>query len=365
VLNNLDPGVHTVRDIRPVAGTGTAVRTAFDITSSATEVCVGDGATATLNVTFSPVITGGKLWVGSKNSGTTTLVGYNDADILATATVNAAITGTTKGYNGITFDANGNLWVLGATFSDPLIARYPASQFGTSGAKQPDFTVPMGSNWPGSAIAFDAAGNLWVAISFQNAVYRFARVADGTVETTPSVVININNSGSPVGLAFDNANRLWVADNNTDRLLGYNYLTINPSGGIVGTLTIATADIEVTTGLDVRALAFDQSDTLWVVSFTQAKIYNVSPAQRAATGAITPGTAFVDGGGGAIPVSIAIDERGLIWVGGNAGIVRAYNTSGVLQTTITSASTTTELNYGQSLAFYPAPASLPLYHSLP
>lgn len=141
----------------------------------------------------------------------------------------------------------GNLYV--ADFGDSRVVRFP-SPFNNPSRVQPDEvfgqpnfnTLTAGATSNASlnqprAVAFDSAGNLWVADTGNNRVLRFgaavlnqqgSAVAADTVIGQNSFTGNaadaagaVSASGfdGPAALAFDQQNNLYVADSNNNRVL--------------------------------------------------------------------------------------------------------------------------------------------------
>jgi uncharacterized protein (TIGR03437 family) len=149
---------------------------------------------------------------------------------------------------GVAVDpTNGNLYV--ADYGDNRVVRFP-SPFANPSRIEPDAVYGQASlstavggvsssamSGPRS-VAFDAAGNLWVADSGNNRILRFAAstlnsaapVAADTVIGQADFVSGAANRGStisasglsaPVGVAFDSQGNLYVADYGNTRVLRF------------------------------------------------------------------------------------------------------------------------------------------------
>ncbi len=131
-----------------------------------------------------------------------------------------------------------------------------------------------------SGLAFDSSGNLWVADTGNNRILKFLKGAGFTDGEAASVVIGQSTFGTstsaisqtglnqPYGLAFDKAGNLWVADSENNRVLRYDSPFMDGEGAslVIGA-TGYTDSIDATqqNGLVVpRALAFDSAGNLLV-----------------------------------------------------------------------------------------------------
>lgn len=148
--------------------------------------------------------------------------------------------------NGLAFDSAGNLYV--ANNGSSLV-----SVFNSSGASVA--SLGAGNLERPNGVAFDAAGNLYVANAdgepgLSNTIKKFTTA--GTLLATATNVIN------PNGLAFNSAGSLYAA--NTDPTAN-NVSIFNASGVFTGTLG-SSPDLDAPSGL-----AFDRDGNLYVSNF--------------------------------------------------------------------------------------------------
>jgi sugar lactone lactonase YvrE len=152
---------------------------------------------------------------------------------------------------GMAFDSAGNLWVADGS-TNSRVLKYPApitaGEAATVALGQTTTGASLGCNQGGAAsattlcnpigLAFDSAGNLWVADDANNRVLMYpqanlvtggaATVELGQPAATAFTSATANNGGilatslnGPLGLAFDSAGNLWVADEANNRVLMY------------------------------------------------------------------------------------------------------------------------------------------------
>jgi sugar lactone lactonase YvrE len=163
----------------------------------------------------------------------------------------------------LAFDAAGNLFASGSTFSDTIAKFTPQgvfSLFASTGLHTPD------------GMAFDTAGNLYVANANGNDILKFT--PGGAV----SVFASTGSFNVPIGLAFDAAGNLFATESNNT------IEKFTPQG--VGSLFAST-------GLnDPVGLAFDAAGDLFVANPNDDSIEKFTPQGVGSGFATTPGTPF-------------------------------------------------------------------------
>src|SRR5690606_17095512 len=124
---------------------------------------------------------------------------------------------------------------------------------------------------------------------------------------------------------------------------------------------------------DATFLAFDASGSLWLNDFKANAFVRIAQSDLTGTGAVDVQpqvrvfigvTALLDG--------FAFDEQGGLWSAGSQGRVVRLSPAQLTVASSTGSPTTPELilsseDFGSArdVAFYPAPAALPLFHALP
>jgi sugar lactone lactonase YvrE len=348
------------------------VRAVFDGTPSPRSVCVKDGATASVTLAYALVPTSNKLWVGNSNSASGPLLGFTPSQLGRTGAPRAAIGAYTTGAGGFTFDRDGNVWVVGGTVSDPPLARFPAARFSAGGQKTPDVTIDsavLTTGVPGPrALAFDQAGNLWVTVVAAEAIVRFTP-ADLASSGQPVPAVQRTALKGLEGLAFDATGDLWFAFADGVGHVAKDALGASGAGAdyvihpetpppVVGPLPGPVG------------LAFDATGNLWgAFGGTLARLapadLSRTPGTKEKT--VTPAVQ-ITGSVLGLPVGIAFDESGALWVAGTAGTFLRYEASSLVASGSPTPSvvvSSTSTGYAEWFALFPAPAALPLYHALP
>jgi len=244
----------------------------------------------------------------------------------------------------IAIDGSGNVWV--ANYGDGI----PGTAFGDSNVTElsPNGSI-IGTYTAGNgpdAIAIDGSGNVWVANYAGGNVTELTASSNYTTSNTYTV------GSSPVAIAIDGSGNVWVA---------------NEGNGTVGTafgdsnVTELTASSNYTTsntytaGSLPVAIAIDGSGNVWVANYGggfagtapgDANVMELSP-----TGSLI-GTYTV----GISPDAIAIDASGNIWVAneGSGTVGTSPSDSNVTELTASSNYTTSNTytagSYPQAIA---------------
>ena len=126
--------------------------------------------------------------------------------------------------NSLAFDSSGDLWV--ANFGSRAVVD-PRRQQLSGGPVVPALTISSGRsgslNSP-AGMAFDASGDLWVANDLSNTLVEYSKISLTHGPVVPDVTITSEGSKSlsgPYALAFDSAGDLWVANYDNSTLVDY------------------------------------------------------------------------------------------------------------------------------------------------
>jgi sugar lactone lactonase YvrE len=257
-------------------------------------------------------------------------------------------------------DARGGLWF--ATLTDTL-RYFTAAQITSSTNTAPSVRLVSPSNVSITALAIDAAGNLWVADQYANTVSEFTAsqlTVSGTV--TPAVVISavVGTIQRPWGLTFDAKGDLWLVNYGGSSIVGYSPAQIAVSGAPVPFAGISGSQGSTSP----LSATFDAQGNLWVATILDS-LSKYNAADLNALGAPTP-SVVITGTALQAPVGIAFDESGAIWVSNYVqNTVVRYNASQLAATgspapaaKITLGSGSTD---GDGIVFSPRARNLPVH----
>ena len=200
------------------------------------------------------------------------------------------------------------------------------------------------------AIAFDAAGNLYIADQTNNRI-RKVSVATGAITlyagngtagpTGDGGQASLAELNSPTGITFDAAGNLYIADQ-------YNYRIrkVTPAGIISTVAGTGVAGFSGDGGPAVSAqldnpcaTAFDAAGNMYIADYTNNRIRKVTPAGVISTFAGTGIQAYSGDGGQAInaelngPVGIGFDAAGDLYIADRYNNrIRMVNPTGVIST---------------------------------
>ena len=253
----------------------------------------------------------GNLWVS--DSGDNRIVEYtapfsngeNASLVLGAPTLTTAEFSTQNASNtdlnapeGLAFDSSGNLWVADSGYYRVVEFKAPFSNGEAESVVigQDNFTAKDFPNEPScpptcdqptastlytpSAVAFDSAGNLWVAdrgdlrVSEFSAPFSNGEAASLWVGGGCSIfgeVVAANCMGVIDYITFDHSGMLWVSDTANGRVLGF---PSPQASGENATVVIGEPDFSTSPGivdnatqnnlLTPEGIAFDSAGNLWV-----------------------------------------------------------------------------------------------------
>ena len=265
--------------------------------------CVGCGGhpTALIKTTTEPVLDKA-LWVANGANVVEFAPSQLAAGTADTAPQLALNSGVFGAPQGVTFDAEGNLWVIdGGTVAaggtiPPALYQFTSSQLealGTVNNPKPNVTINSTSfTFPQQAV-FDSAGNLWVSDNGSNAVFVFTPAQLSATNLTEEPSISITSSvpfNGPLGIAFDAMGDLFVANNAGTSIERFNASVLPTSTGSHTLKPSAVISDDGKGSIQAPwALAFDAAGDLWSSNANAPDtLVEFTPSQLAATGTPTP-----------------------------------------------------------------------------
>jgi len=260
---------------------------------------------------------------------------------------------------GVAFDAAGNLWV--ASDDDSLLLAFAPGALASSGTKAATrvITSTRGSLSGPIGLAFDSQQRLWVVNHQSATVVRFdpAQLAAGGVQT-PALVLSV--PGTPVAIAFDGAGSLWVSDNQLRVIYKYTAAQLAASGSPPPAFVLTAADSFV----NPTGVAFDGAGNLWVANNGRSNLLGFTPAQLAGAGPLAPNVVITSNGGAlGIPIGLAFEQDGSLWVVGGTGVLAKFTATSLGASGVVAPSARLKVSSHVlfwSGALWPKPTGLPL-----
>jgi len=284
------------------------------------------------------------LWV--PNLGSDSISEFTGASLSASGTPAAnAVIQSSGGYfnalrtpDAVTFDGSGNLWSTnchGGPDEQGSVIEFSSAQLRslhTISSPSPSTVVynqpASGSlNCP-TGLTFDSAGNLWVANNGSSGA-AFAHISgwsaeqlSGITNVQPQTLIYGGELADPLGMTFDQAGNLWVADlraGGNGRLLRYGAGQLTPGANPAPDLIVASASLN-----QPESLAVDHAGNLWTANCGNATLQMFAVGDLAGTGTVKPharvtiGAPQADAALGTSALDckegLAIDGSGALWV---------------------------------------------------
>lgn len=174
----------------------------------------------------------------------------------------------------IGFDSDGDLWVLDQYVGS--LTEFSPDQIAVSGAPTPAVVIQTNSISNPWRMRFDASDNLWVVwpglgqVSGVEEICRFSpgdRASSGP--PNPSLILDIPSDTGVSDLAFDYAGNLWIAGGTTqlpDTLMEFPASQLSGSGevSVSPAITLALSDFAQPPCFSHISLDFDPAGAVWV-----------------------------------------------------------------------------------------------------
>jgi len=376
-LSNAPAGTYTVRAKR-VYDDNPLVRTAYDALVAPAAFCLEDDAELAVAVNYAKVVPSNQLWTINGGGGKAPLLGFAASTLTDSGSPEATSTVELPVGTSMAFDHEGNLWAAGATVAEPTVARYAAAWLAGVGVAHADFAFNLALDCVPAvkAVALDASGNVWLSACGKRLV-RIARpdTTPGADEEPIDIVPSVTLSGlseQNEDLAFDSAGNLWVAAGG--RVLRFDQARLASDDAEAADLVLeVTSDDATPQALAANFLAFDVAGNLWAGDFAGNSVFEIGKAELAARGANTVvAKARVTLAVAALISRPAFDAEGSLWLSLAAGQFGKLTAAQLAVSSSAGAPTRPEfvissgdVRYADGLAFFPAASGLPLPSAQP
>ncbi len=310
-------GAHTL-EARRVTIPGELLGRAYSPSAARQQVCVQDDSEHELEVKYELEPGSQKLWVIHRNGSQHTASFAQEALVESgTPATSTTIASAALDPAGIAFDRHGNLWladrvgkVLGYTQRKIGVDRSASlADIVIEGSALCRGGVPCGP----SALAFDAKGDLWLALPDRVVRVTAEQLVGKTLPMFASTLSgpSINR---PLALAFDAEGSLWIANGGDSSVVRFSAQRLGADDENEADITLlGQASGPVFSGLSTPiSIAFDQTGNLWVSYFAPSVIVRYSVPEQAASGVVVPalqlGLAEQD-----VAEGLAFDDAGNLW----------------------------------------------------
>ena len=212
---------------------------------------------------------------------------------------------------GVARDLQGNLWVstqFGSGVTEVLAVN---GVLPVPPATPSAVNVASGSFVNAEGLAFDSAGDLWVADEGANAIYEMVAIS-GSLPSNPTIKTIISTGISlPWSVAFDASGNLWFCDRNNNEIKE----ALAVSGSVPANPTI-----------NVVGSGFNSPQGVWVdalgnvfVADTQNGVIKEMVGVAPPAVSTPPATPTINtiATGFTFPESVAVDSQGDVWVADN------------------------------------------------
>jgi sugar lactone lactonase YvrE len=283
-------------------------------------VNVSKGSNARSTVTYPLSYQTGALWFVSAG---VELVGSLSAPLLRDTNLVTSLTRAAAHVpQGLAFDASGLMWV--SAMGEDTLRSFSVAQRGAGGTIAATTMLQSAALMIPQGMVFDKNGTLWVTDDLNELLgFSAAQLAAGGNGITPAFHITDTLTTNPgmQGVAFDSAGNAWIAETLVGQVVEYTAAQLATSGR-------TAPNIRLTSNMSAPVdLAFDSHGDLWVANESLG-VTGYQPSQIAVTGSPTPHFAAID----VIdePRGIAFDHSGSLYVfNQNGGFISVYSAASI------------------------------------
>lgn len=283
----------------------------------------------------------GALWATAMASAT--VMAFDSAQLAAqpgAAVVGLGVNPPAFSPTALAFDTDGSLWV--ANLNGGPVLHFPLSSLGASGTPTPDVVLTLSGPGIVRNLALDGDGTLWLASDNLGELYgipRAQQAASGPV--TPRQLSTSANPGWRFyGLALDASGRLWAGETTGHRLVAFSQAALRAGGPQAPEVVLEGAATRLNYPL---GMAFDGAGALWVANYSgQPALLKFAAASLTSSGAPAPRVALSLGAGtGAFDV--VPDKDGNLFVVDETYLLRRLPSSAVVSSGSPTATWTQQL----------------------
>jgi DNA-binding beta-propeller fold protein YncE len=216
-----------------------------------------------------------------------------------------------SGPSALAFDGAGNLYV--ANYGDGTVSKFSAASLAVGGTT-PTATL-TGLRKP-FALAIDRSDNLYVANETNPTISRFSAASMAAGGTTPTGTL-VGLGSELKALVFDRSGHLYVAHRETADLNSAFVVSQFYAGTLLATESHSTtANVKFTGMQSPSALLVDGANNLYVADRQSDSVSKFEPGKTTATSKLTAGVAY--------PIAMALDRDGTLHVAnfGNGTVAR-------------------------------------------
>jgi len=355
------------------------VRTAYDAQVDRPSFCLEDDGTQTVNVNYAKVTPSNRLWALVRTHGPTTLLGFAANQLAASGSPDGA-SASLPVERSMAFDHDGNLWAASTGDAQPSVVRYSAAWLAGVGVPRTDFAFSVPANCAPAiqAVALDASGNVWLSSCSKQVLRLDPMGSPGASEEPEDLAASVTLSGlnqPSEDLAFDSAGNLWLAAGG--RVLRFDRARLGSDDSGAPDLALdVTSDEATPQALVANFLAFDTSGNLWAIDSAGHALFEVAKSDLDQEGTHTVAAkvkialALPSVDPYAMMSRPAFDDEGSLWlplVTGEFGKLTAEQLA-VSSSAATPTVPAVVISHGASseaFAFFPAAGGLPLPSAQP
>jgi hypothetical protein len=360
------------------------VRTAYDPQISPPTFCLDDGGNAAVTVTYTKVTPSNQLWTLLRSHGGALQRGFTADTLTASGSPDPATQAFLPIEYSMAFDHAGDLWGV-KIGSEQIARYAPHWLGGVGEPHADyqfnlalDECVPPTTNGGIAlqqirSLALDASENIWLSVCDKK-VLRIDRPdsSPGSNEEPVDIAPNATLSGftkQTEDLAFDSAGNLWVAAGG--QLLRFDHARLTKDdAGAPDLILDVTTDETTPSALSANFLAFDVTGNLWATDVAGHALFEITKTDLAGVGTQTVvAKVRLALGDSSSPRRPAFDGEGSLWVPLSESSFGKLTEAQLAVSSTAAAPTIPSVVIGSvgpdALAFFPAASGLPLPSAQP